>query len=144
MNVRGNYGRKYILSNDGLLLKLLLKALQNVGELQGATILIWHHYQLAVDHLPLLLRIKPLHLPHGIHMPTDTYEWRDHVPTTLLQRIQIRKKLGQSLLLLQTLQAFCGDCMSCKSCARNHPEPLSAAGCPGTQRSSVLCLKHHK
>jgi hypothetical protein len=62
---------KYILGNDGLLLKLLLKVLQNVGELQRATILIWHHYQLVVDHLLLLLCIKQLHLLHGIHMPTQ-------------------------------------------------------------------------
>ena len=70
-------------------------------------------------------------------------EQRDHVPITLLQKIQTRKKLGQSLLLLQTLPAFCGDCISCRSCIRNHPEPLSTAGYLGTQCSSNLCLKHH-
>ena len=62
-------GLECVLSNDSLLFELLLKALQNVGEVQGATILVWNHYQLAVYHLPLLLRIKPLRLPHETHKP---------------------------------------------------------------------------
>lgn len=59
----------------------------------------------------------------------------------LYDKIHPRIQLGQSLLLLRTLRAFCVDCTSYKSYAQNHRELLSAAVCPGTQRSSVLCLK---